>query len=69
MSKHWTSTERDMTAAQERLIGRFCSRCRTNRSTDGGATIQAGSGRTRWVCASCLAIIRKHKLKMEGGRE
>lgn len=44
------------------------TRCRCHKR-DQGATLPAGSGRTRWVCGACLTIIREHKLKMGGGRE
>jgi hypothetical protein len=54
------ATEKDMTNAQAKLIGRFCSRCRCHKR-DAGATLQAGSGRTRWVCTTCAGIIRAHK--------
>jgi hypothetical protein len=52
--------EKTMTSAQERVIGKFCTRCRQHKR-DAGATLPAGSGRTRWVCAPCLGIIREHK--------
>ena len=54
------ATEKDMTNAQGKVIGKFCSRCRTHKR-DAGATLQAGSGRTRWVCTTCAGIIRAHK--------
>ena len=59
MTDYDLSTEAKVTVAQERVIGRFCSRCRRHRPTDGGATLKAGSNRTRWVCAACLAILRE----------
>ena len=53
--------EKKFTEAQSRVIGKFCTRCRRHKSPEGGATLQAGSGQTRWVCAPCLGIIRAHK--------
>jgi hypothetical protein len=64
MTDYDLSTESRVTKAQERVIGKFCTRCRRHRPTEGGATLQAGSGRTRWVCAPCLLIIRRHKEAM-----
>jgi hypothetical protein len=60
MTDYDRSTEAKVTDAQERIIGRFCSRCRAHKR-DAGATLQAGSGRTRWVCTICAGIIRAHK--------
>jgi hypothetical protein len=60
------STEAKVTVAQERVIGKFCSRCRVHKR-DAGATLQAGSNRTRWVCGACLTIIREHKAVMSRG--
>lgn len=68
MTDYDLSTEARVTKAQTRVIGRFCSRCRCHKR-DAGATLPAGSGRTRWVCAPCLGIINEHKRKLGGGRE
>ena len=57
------STERAFTDAQSRCIGKFCTRCRRHRPEEGGKTLPAGSGRTRWVCRPCLTIINQHKAK------
>ena len=57
-------TEKGMTEAQAQILGRFCTRCRNHRKAEGGATLKAGSGRTRWVCATCLKIINGHKNTM-----
>jgi hypothetical protein len=57
----YSPTEKAAAEAQAKILGRFCTRCRRHKSTDGGATLPAGSGRTRWVCAPCLTIIREHK--------
>ena len=54
-------TEKQATEAQARILGRFCTRCRCHKATEGGKLLPAGSGRTRWVCAPCLEIIRAHK--------
>ena len=54
-------TKKQATAAQESILGKFCTRCRNHRKTDGGATLKAGSGGTRWVCATCLRILKGHK--------
>ena len=54
------ATEKDMTNAQGKVIGKFCSRCRIHKR-DAGVALQAGSGRTRWVCTACAGIIRAHK--------
>jgi hypothetical protein len=61
MTDYDLSTESRVTRAQEKVIGRFCSRCRRHRSVEGGATLPAGSGRTRWVCGACLTIIKEHR--------
>ena len=57
-------TEKAATEAQTAILGKFCTRCRHHRPTEGGATLKAGSGRTRWVCATCLKIINGHKNTM-----
>ena len=54
------ATEKDMTNAQAKVLGRFCTRCRTHKR-DAGVTLPAGSGRTRWVCTTCAGIISAHK--------
>jgi hypothetical protein len=64
MSKHRTLDEKAMTVAQEAILGKFCTRCRCHRSVEGGRLLKAGSGRTRWVCATCLKIINGHKQTM-----
>jgi hypothetical protein len=64
MTDYDLSTESRVTKAQERVIGKFCTRCRRHRPTEGGATLKAGSNRTRWVCAPCLRIISIHKAKL-----
>lgn len=69
MTDYHYSTESKTTRAQERILGKFCTRCRRHKAADGGATLPAGSGRTRWVCAPCLGIIAEHKRKLGGGRE
>jgi hypothetical protein len=61
MTDYDLSTESRATRAQEKIIGKFCTRCRRHKAVDGGATIPAGSGRTRWVCAPCMTIIQEHK--------
>ena len=61
MSDYDLSTESRVTRAQEKLIGKFCTRCRRHKAVDGGATLKAGNRQTRWVCAPCLTIIRAHK--------
>jgi hypothetical protein len=40
-------------AAQERLVGKFCSNCRMHRQTEGGRLLGGGRKRTRWVCKWC----------------
>jgi hypothetical protein len=60
MTDYDLSTEARVTVAQTAVIGRFCTRCRTHKR-DAGATLQAGSGRTRWVCTTCAHIIKEHK--------
>jgi len=57
-------TEKRMTEAQEKVLGRFCTRCRRHKAVDGGETMKAGSNVTRWVCAPCAKIIREHKKVM-----
>ena len=57
-------TEKQATAAQESILGKFCTRCGNHRKTEGGATLNAGSNRTRWVCATCLKILKGHKNTM-----
>ena len=57
-------TEKAATEAQAKILGRFCTGCRCHRSVDGGRLLKAGSGRTRWVCATCLKIINGHKNTM-----
>ncbi len=47
------------TRAQEKIIGKFCTRCRRHKAVDGGETIKAGSNQTRWVCAPCAKIVRE----------
>ena len=54
-------TEKAATEAQAKLLGKFCTRCRCHRKAEGGRLLKAGSGRTRWVCATCLTIIKEHK--------
>jgi hypothetical protein len=61
MTDYDLSTESRATRAQEKIIGKFCTRCRRHKSTDGGELLKAGAGLTRWVCAPCLTIIREHK--------
>ena len=61
MTHHWTSTERLATEAKTKIIGKFCSRCRSHRPVEGGALLQAANNRKRWVCAPCLLIIKRHK--------
>jgi hypothetical protein len=68
MTHHWTSTERLATEAQTKIIGKFCSRCRTHKKAEGGALLQAGSNRTRWVCTACLKILNGHKNTLFQGR-
>ena len=60
MTDYDLSTEAKVTVAQTAVIGKFCTRCRTHKR-DAGVTLQAGSGRTRWVCTTCAGIIRAHK--------
>jgi hypothetical protein len=67
MTDYDLSTESRVTKAQEKVIGKFCTRCRRHRPTEGGATIPAGSGRTRWVCAPRMTIIHAHKV-WHGGK-
>ena len=55
------TTEDIVTQAQTRILGKFCTRCRCHKATEGGKLLPAGSGRTRWVCERCLTIIREHK--------
>jgi hypothetical protein len=55
------ATEKDMTNAQAKILGKFCTRCRRHKAVDGGETIKAGSNVTRWVCAPCAKIVREHK--------
>jgi hypothetical protein len=55
------STESRVTRAQERVIGKFCTRCRRHKAAAGGETMKAGSNQTRWVCAPCAKIIKEHK--------
>ena len=57
-------TEKAATEAQTAILGKFCTRCRNHRSVEGGRLLKAGSGRTRWVCATCLRIIQGHKSTM-----
>ena len=57
-------TEKAATEAQTAILGKFCTRCRCHRSVEGGRLLKAGSGRTRWVCATCLKIINGHKNTM-----
>ena len=64
MTDYALSTESKVTEAQKRLIGKFCTRCRRHKDPAGGATLKAGSNRTRWVCAPCLSIIRAHERAM-----
>jgi hypothetical protein len=64
MTDYDLSTESRVTKAQERVIGKFCTRCRRHRPTEGGATLKAGSNRTRWVCKPCLTIIKRHEEAM-----
>jgi hypothetical protein len=66
MTDYHYSTEAKVTVAQEKVIGKFCTRCRRHRDPAGGATLKAGSNRTRWVCAPCLTIIQRHKEAMAG---
>ena len=39
-------------AAQEKLVGKFCSNCRIHRNAEGGRLLGGGK-RTRWVCRWC----------------
>ena len=39
--------------AQEKIVGRFCSNCRTHRGLEGGRTLGVNRSRTRWVCRTC----------------
>jgi hypothetical protein len=55
------ATEKAMTNAQEKIIGKFCTRCRRHKAVDGGETMKAGNRQTRWVCAPCATIIKEHK--------
>jgi hypothetical protein len=61
MTDYDLSTESRATRAQEKIIGKFCTRCRRHKAVDGGETIKAGSNQTRWVCAPCAKIVREHK--------
>jgi hypothetical protein len=61
MTDYHYSTESKVTKAQERVIGKFCTRCRRHKAAAGGETIKAGSNQTRWVCAPCAKIVREHK--------
>ncbi len=54
-------TEKQATEAQAKILGKFCTRCRCHRQAEGGRLLKAGSGRTRWVCATCLRILNGHK--------
>ena len=60
MTDYDLSTEAKVTVAQEKVIGRFCTRCRQHKRSS-GQLLPAGSGRTRWVCTACLAILAAHK--------
>jgi hypothetical protein len=64
MTDYDMSTESRTTRAQEKIIGKFCTRCRRHKAVDGGATLKAGSNRTRWVCKPCLLIIKRHEEAM-----
>jgi hypothetical protein len=64
MTDYHYSTESKATKAQEKILGKFCTRCRRHKDPAGGATLKAGSNRTRWVCVSCLTIIRAHERAM-----
>ena len=66
MTDYDLSTEAKVTLAQERVIGKFCSRCRTHKR-DAGVTLPAGSGRTRWVCTACAAIIKSNSPTKRSG--
>ena len=57
-------TEKAATEAQTAILGKFCTRCRNHRKVEGGRLLTAGSGRTRWVCATCFKIISSHKNTM-----
>jgi hypothetical protein len=61
MTDYDMSTESRTTRAQEKIIGKFCTRCRRHKDPAGGETIKAGSNVTRWVCAPCAKIGREHK--------
>ena len=69
MTDYTLSTESRVTEAQNRIIGKFCTRCRRHKDPAGGATLKAGSNQTRWVCAPCLGIIKAHKQQIGGGRD
>ena len=60
MTDYDLSTEARVTVAQEKVIGRFCTRCRQHKRSS-GQLLPAGSGRTRWVCAACLAILKERR--------
>ena len=64
MTDYDMSTESRVTKAQERVIGKFCTRCRRHKDPAGGETMKAGNRQTRWVCAPCARIIREHKKVM-----
>jgi hypothetical protein len=54
------TTEKAMTDAQSQIVGRFCTRCRQHKRS-AGQLLPAGSGRTRYVCAACLAILKERR--------
>jgi hypothetical protein len=56
------ATEKDMTNAQVKVLGKFCTRCRQHKRSS-GQLLPAGSGRTRWVCTACLAILAAHRAR------
>jgi len=59
MSTHG-GTEEKFTAAQERIIGKFCSHCRQHRPVEGGRSVRVGTKRqVRWFCAACGATYDK----------
>ena len=46
-------TVRQFSAAQDRIVGKFCSNCRIHRNAEGGRLLPVANKRTRWVCRWC----------------
>ena len=61
MTDYGLSTEAKVTVAQTKVLDKFCTRCRRHKAVEGGATLKAGSGQTRWVCRQCVEFLANLK--------